>query len=233
MAILHPTFEVLNRQTVPLTSGERVLLEFLQSNLDDSFEIFSQPFLNGDRPDIIIVRKNSGVIIIEVKDWDLRHYTQDEKGRWKVNDAIIRSPIDQVLKYKENLFYLHIPNLLEKNIKEPKHWGIVNCAIYFHNSSTKQLTDFIYRNASEKKKKFLSHFDLLGYDALEKDKINAILQQRRMNRKSYFFNKELYDSIKIFLQPPQHTIEQGKTIPYTPEQIKLTLPSDSFKDFLK
>ena len=82
MAILNPTFEIINRQKVPPTQGERTLLNFLVENLDNTYEIFFQPYLNGDNPDIAIMRKGSGVLFIEVKDWDLNHYYIDEKTKW-------------------------------------------------------------------------------------------------------------------------------------------------------
>lgn len=154
MALIFPSLEILERQKVKLTDGESKLLKYLYSVLDDSFEIYSQPFLNGDRPDIIIMRKGSGVLIIEVKDWNLSSYSTDNHGNWIVNNSIIRSPIQQVLTYKENLYNLHIANLLEKNIKEPKHWGIVNCAIYFHCENTAAVNDFIYYRANDKKRNF-------------------------------------------------------------------------------
>ena len=52
------------------------------------------------------MRKGSGVIIFEVKDWKLRNYYIDEKTKWKLlsNDAYIKSPLKQVDGYKENLY---------------------------------------------------------------------------------------------------------------------------------
>lgn len=43
------------------------LLQFLIANLDDSYEIFFNPYLNGDRPDIVVLRYGYGVLIFEVK----------------------------------------------------------------------------------------------------------------------------------------------------------------------
>ena len=233
MALLFPSFEVLERQKVKLTEGESRLLKYLQDSLDDSFEIYSQPFLNGDRPDIIIIRKGSGVLIIEVKDWNLNHYSIDQRGKWIVNNSVKRSPIEQVLTYKENLYNLHIANLLEKNIKEPKHWGIVNCAVYFHCENTERVNDFIFKGANDKKKKFLSHFDFIGNDGLTKENINTILKKRRLLKHSYYFSNDLYNSIKIFLQPPQHTIDDGKDIPYTQEQILLSKSEEGKEQKIK
>ncbi|MCS2953790.1 NERD domain-containing protein [Bacteroides thetaiotaomicron] len=55
------------------------LLYFLKNVLDDSFEVYFNPFLNGDRPDVLIMRKDYGVMIIEVKDWNLHNFKLDNR----------------------------------------------------------------------------------------------------------------------------------------------------------
>ena len=57
MAIFYPTIEKINQFKVQPTDGERTLLSFLERTLDDSFEVYFNPFLNGDRPDVLIMRK--------------------------------------------------------------------------------------------------------------------------------------------------------------------------------
>ena len=84
MAQLYPSMENIMRQRVSPTEGELCLLNFLVSNYNDEYEVYFQPFLNGDMPDIILVRKGGGVMIFEVKDWDLNNYNIDSQGRWKV-----------------------------------------------------------------------------------------------------------------------------------------------------
>ncbi len=131
MAQFIPSLDVVSKFRVQPTEGEWTLLRFLERILNDSFEVYFNPFLNGDRPDIVIMRRGGGVMIIEIKDWDLEAYTLDENKHWHLkyphNDkearAYIKSPIDQALKYKENLYTLHIEKLLENNIKNPKLWG--------------------------------------------------------------------------------------------------------------
>ncbi len=127
MAILFPSKENITRLKVKPTEGEQHLLDFLDNLLPNDFEIYYNPFLNGDQPDIIIMRKNYGVMIIEVKDWDLESYYIDSNKKWRLknNDAIIKSPIAQVKKYKDNLYNLHIENLLEKKIDNQNFFGIV------------------------------------------------------------------------------------------------------------
>jgi hypothetical protein len=92
-----PRWEQIDNFKQPLTEGERYLLKYLDENLpiDKNFEesknltdykgwlIFAQPYLNGTRPDIILYNPFVGIHIIEVKDWDLKHYSlrEDEKGK--------------------------------------------------------------------------------------------------------------------------------------------------------
>ena len=111
MAIIYPDFDTIKLLKVPPTAGELHLLKKLEKNLDDSYEVFFQPFLNGDMPDIVIVRKGYGIYIIEVKDWDLNSYCIGENNEWFVRDNKnklnrIVSPISQVFRYKENLYRL-------------------------------------------------------------------------------------------------------------------------------
>ena len=109
----------------PLTEGEKYLVDFLDKSLPKGSEwdnrqglenyngwlIFLQPYLNGSRPDIVLFNPHTGLQIIEVKDWNLNHYSwrQDENQRKTlfVTDSKgsypIKSPVKQVTYYKEKL----------------------------------------------------------------------------------------------------------------------------------
>ena len=79
MAVFIPTIEQIKQFKVKPEVGELALLSFLEKNLDDSYEVYFNPYMNGDRPDIIIMRRRYGVMIIEVKDWNLDNYYLDER----------------------------------------------------------------------------------------------------------------------------------------------------------
>jgi hypothetical protein len=145
MAQIYPTLENIKRLKVKPTEGELYLIEYLLSNLSDDIEIYFQPFLNGDRPDIILLQKGVGAAIIEVKDWNLNSYFVDENNKWhlKSNDIIIKSPLEQVNTYKDNMFNLHINGLLEEKLRNSKFYGRINTYVYFHNS-TKDEIDNIF-----------------------------------------------------------------------------------------
>lgn len=230
MATLYPDIDTIRNLRVAPTEGELRLLNFLNQNLDSSYEIFFQPFLNGDNPDIIVMRKGSGVIIFEVKDWNLRHYYLDAKAKWKLrqNDALIKSPLTQVDEYKENLFNLHIETLFEKKIKNKFYLAVVSCALYFHNETETSLRNFLLNNfqSDEHKayRKSVSYFNLLGSDSLNTIRLDELKKRTRINEESKLFSDDLYESFKRYLKPPYHRLEEGKAIEYTREQNEL-IPS--------
>lgn len=93
MAVFYPSLEKISMFKVPATVGEWTLLEFLKNCLDDSFEVYFNPFLNGDRPDVLIMRKGYGVMIIEVKDWNLNNFRLNEKKKVDIYTKWISSKV--------------------------------------------------------------------------------------------------------------------------------------------
>lgn len=230
MAIFYPSIEKIKQFNVQPTDGERTLLNFLYQVLDDSFEVFFNPYLNGDRPDVLIMRKGYGVMIIEVKDWKLANFRLDDKKKWFFipNNSVVKSPIDQVLKYKSNLYDLHVKDLLYQKIKDFRHFRIVSCAVYFHYASQKDIEDMLVNPYKDKNKEednkyqtFLHYnMDFLGYDSLDRENFTQILKNRYLisNNPSQFFTDALYDNFSRLLSPPLHMKNQGVPYNYSDKQ---------------
>ena len=257
MAVAFPTLENIQRLKVPPTNGEWYLLNYLIENLSSDIEIYFQPFLNGDRPDIILMQKNVGVTIIEVKDYNLSSYSITEDNKWHLNydGRTIKSPFQQVYYYKNNLFDLHINGLLEQKLKNDAFYGRIKPYVYFYNSDKQQIEN-LYSSAlkSCKELKEKCNIDYSNKD-ISYEKYDFELQsidknlkriKRDMNlvcvandslkkismpeAKSELFTNNIYEEFKRYLQPPYHTIAEGKDIPYTKTQIKL---SDSHSEHTK
>ena len=239
MAKLIPSIDHILKMKVPPTDGELTLLRFLDSNLDDSFEVYFNPYMNGDRPDIVIVRKRYGILIIEVKDWDLDAYKLDERKHWTLKDCTstrVSSPIEQVLKYKENLYTLHLDELFEKRICDYKYMNMISCAVYFHNASQTKVEDLLVNpySADTKYQFFLAkNIKLIGRDTLVKDKFNQILWSLYLlsNTESRLFSDSLYESITHFLLPTTHQKEEGSRIKYLKKQEQIIFKNDR-KEFV-
>lgn len=225
MAIFYPSREIIAKLKVPPTAGERALLDFLDRTLDDSYEVYFNPYLNGDRPDVLIMRQGNGVLIIEVKDWDLSNFALNEEKKWiyTPNQARVKSPIDQALKYKKNLFGLHVKELLEARVKDIRHFNIVACAVYFHCASQKEIKDLVNEpfKSDRKYQTFLKYnIDLLGHDGLREDRFNNLLRRRYLcaEKPSFLFTPQLYNNFRRILAPPTHMKEQGTPYVYSEKQ---------------
>lgn len=226
MAIFYPPFEQIYKLKVPPTKGETTLLRFLNKVLDDTYEVYFNPYLNGDRPDLIIMREGNGVMIIEVKDWDLNNFRLNEKKKWVYipNDAVVKSPIDQVLKYKDNLFELHVDNLLEKKIRDIRHFNIVKCAIYFHCASQNVLENLLvkpYKDEVKYQTWLKYNIELIGRDMLEEQNFKDIIERSYLSpsQHSYLFTRDIYRNIKRLLAPTIHQKSQvDNPYNYNPKQ---------------
>jgi len=240
MAILIPTLEDIFKLKIKAEEGELYILKYLANNLDNTFEVYFNPYMNGDRPDIVIMRKGYGVMIIEVKDYKLNSYVLDERKNWKVKNQnfTIKSPINQSLKYKDNLFELHIENLLEKKIKDIRNFNIVSCAIYFHNAFHSEIENFLvipFKNDRRYQDFLKYNIDFIGRDNLNELDLNKLLKKRylKADKKSFLFTDDIYQSFKRFLKPPVHLRDQGHDFNYSPKQRELIYESNKKQQRIK
>lgn len=223
MAIFYPSQEIIKKEIQSLKSKhqkgveaeEFLLFDVLAKVFDNNYEVYYQPYLNGDRPDIVVMRKNHGVLIIEVKHWNLDAYYIDESQYLRLqsdNKTVIKSPIKQVEKYKNNLFALHLPDLFERKIKNPKLYGIVSCAVYFHNVNKEELELYFVNHKG--------YTRIFGQDQVYEPQFIA-----RLLHCSKFFDDQLYSSFQRYLQPPFHRLEDVKKemTTLTPQQKRLAV----------
>lgn len=118
MAVLIPNLEAAKAAKQKPTAGEIFLLEYLETHFDDQVEVYFQPCFNGDRPDIVLMSPTMGVVIIEVKDWNLDLYSIDQNAsgqstfRLAYSTSSLRS--NRFYRYKKNFFEIHVNGLLER-----------------------------------------------------------------------------------------------------------------------
>lgn len=225
MAIFIPSLDKIQKLNVPPTEGELALLNFLDKVLDETYEVYFNPYLNGDRPDVLVMRRGNGVIVFEVKDWNLNNFSIDERKKWRYipNDSVVKSPLDQVLKYKTNLYDLHVDKLLEEKINNIKKFNIVSCAVYFHCASQATVENLIVKpfDKDDRYQKWLYYnINLIGKDSLNEHFFNRLLKKCYLlpQQQSFLFTAELYTNFKRILSPARHLMTQGERYSYTKKQ---------------
>ena len=250
MANIRPNWNNIKRLTVKAEAGELYLLEQLDEALDNSFEIFFNPYLDGDRPDIVIIKKGHGAVIIEVKDWCLDNYTITKDNHWVVQDSVIRSPQAQAFKYKQNMFELHLPVLGLKELTNRYFYNVIDVYVYFHaatNSEIKNRYDTVESDLKreinelnlsrknntvphekyEQRRLYLTNkVKQISRDcriSITKDNIAELIRKITKIESNTLFTDDIYQDFIRRLSPPVHTLDQGLPIKFDNKQQKLTL----------
>jgi len=238
MAAIYPTIENIQSLKVKPTDGEWSLVQYLVEHLDESYEIFFTPYLDGDRPDIIILKEGCGAFIIEVKDWNLDYYSVTENNKWKVktstSSSVIASPQSQVFRYKKNLYDLHLPVIGLSRLTNPNFYNIVHCYVYFHCASQHDIKSMYEHaenknNQEQKKQNHLFQNNEVRFDRY--DKINTSLRKKLSNlqRDKYISigNNNLHLLIKKIKQNSSHILFDDRV--YDDFKRRLSPPESTLK----
>ncbi|WP_214831040.1 nuclease-related domain-containing DEAD/DEAH box helicase [Exiguobacterium sp. s56] len=120
----------------PKTDGERYFLECIKhSPMLEGWTVYVQPILNGIHPDFILSHPRKGVVIVEVKDWDLTLECYREPGFLitDTNKKISKNPVLQVEGYKRALIENEL--LSVNKIQNDEGYGLIETLLYFHKSN--------------------------------------------------------------------------------------------------
>ncbi len=225
MAKLFPAFNVILNMKPDPTDGEKWLLKKLEKFLPDDYEIYFQASLEGSFPDIVIVRPNHGVVVIEVKDWDLSLYEIDEvEKNWICHPSnqekcFPRSPFAQVKHYKNLFFGVYSRVLASNKLFNQNLYGIIVPCVFFYNSSSKELNDLFSPHDDYFRKSYTYY---LAREDFDNGYFMTVLQNRYIagDYKSVYFTDEIYNEFKRILRPSYHSLEKTIPIRWGKDQIK-------------
>jgi hypothetical protein len=99
---MSPPRHLLEELRTSLTPGEREVLDRLDEELPDDWEIYLQPHLNGCRPDFILMSPRRGIAILEIKDWT------------SVEPFALEAAIAKMQLYETEVEELYCPTLNER-----------------------------------------------------------------------------------------------------------------------
>lgn len=216
---IYPSWEEIENFHDPLTEGEYTLARFFDDNLREEWEIFVQPYLNGSRPDIVILNPKVGVMIYEVKDWALETY------QWKKNKQIAKSEVfkhfKQVDHYRKKIIEQLIPDIGEKIDSNQEAFGIVKTGIYLHKIKG---TDARKLFGTCNHISTCRYMAKIGFDDLEPSNLKKIVPDHDFWSSKYM-KEEWAKELEFWLKPPFHSKEQTETIELTKQQKKHAKPN--------
>ena len=199
----------------PPTEGEQYLLNFLAEylgKLDGEYEVFFQAHWDGGFPDVVVMRKNHGILIIEVKDWNLASYKLQDANRWIVNstDTRIRSPIAQVKYYKDLFYNTYSRTLAEGLLHNKAMYSLVQAAVFFYGATAEQVKNFFGILGADGHSLKYNYILLLTRDQLERDALRNFRELNFLigNGESSFFVDDIYDELCRVLKPSDHSLSK-------------------------
>lgn len=241
MAKLFPSLDEIRNGRVKPQAGELYLLETLIKELDDTYEVYFNPLLNGDFPDIVVFRYGFGIYIIEVKDWNLNayeyHIEKAYSNKTKKNflrdymyiknkEQRILPPMNQVREYRKNIMEIYCFTYyqkllfykLESKFKQmPNPNTLIQTAVYFHSHDQSYIKNFFTLQSTDPDEQKLinslpnRYVKLYGNNGV-KNLINDIKKDTFINKIKNF--KEIFDEVALLLRPSADFLEQRTAVSY-------------------
>ncbi|MFL1809316.1 UvrD-helicase domain-containing protein [Plesiomonas shigelloides] len=210
----------------PLTSGEKMVFEFFDTHLPEHWDIYLQPHLNGLRPDIVLLSPKVGIAVFEIKDWDLdamQYWVETEPnnksprlmGRKDGKSFSLQSknPIEQVYRYKQEIYELYCPRLESK-----RGFGAITAGVIFPFADDDRLARlFVPCLKNRGMDKYPLLYPIIGRNALHEGNISAVFPKG----KSFYspvMNDDMYKDLRNWLVEPDFSEAQRQPLELDKEQ---------------
>ena len=224
--IIDPPIDQLPNLPTPLTDGERQVLELFNAKLPEEWEIYVQPYLNGLRPDFVLLNPNVGIAVFEVKDWNLDAMDyQTDSGRDGVlrltaHDSVgkkfvIENPVDKVRRYKEAIYELYCPSLPEKS-----GYASITAGVIFtnalHSRVAQLLNDFYTRDELQ----YSNYYPIAGSDDIASGNIKRLFPEGS-RQSSRWMSPEEAEYLRGWVKEPDYSREQREPLELNQRQQEL------------
>ena len=178
----------------------------LASKLEDNDKIFLSPDLNGDKPDIIVVRPKKGIVILNVFDENLDEYTYQNNILSSDIDSRT-SPLTQVYAYRTNLIEQHSKHLLNAAHANRQAWFIVRPAVWFTKSTRLAIeSTFVNEKRDQRRPNIISGVATLSENDFNSNDLWHLLDVKYT--KDVFTTKACNEVVKMLITQ-WHSYKEG------------------------
>jgi superfamily I DNA/RNA helicase len=210
------------------TEGERfvhkALSEAFRRGYLEGWRAYEQPHLNGDRPDFVLLHPKKGVILLEVKDWNL---ASPDVQRYQA------SPSEQVDRYRKNVLRLYLRTFLDlEEAHGDAAFGVIETAVYFHNATRAEAREFMKRQVPTQRVSLLNNVRVLGRDemrALADGRLHTTRLKTLFRKDSHFTGEgrleKLIEELEGWMAPVDHTLSRHEPVALTPQQLNQAAPT--------
>jgi hypothetical protein len=209
-----PDMSKLGQLKPKLTDGEMFLVQMLDQQLDLEWKIYVQPYLPNLRPDIVIAHPEKGLIVWEVKDWNLNNFgmiagrlTGQADGRKWVQE----NPIYKTKLYMDAICeYVLAANYESISVGNQIPQTLCRGAVYFHKSNTDE-TFKLFKQTHQQYKSKICIFtrEMIANNFEDNFRNNFPIYGNQYSGEVSI----TMDTIHQMLQPPEHEKERLLPLP--------------------
>jgi hypothetical protein len=221
-----PTGEVYGEYDAQLLIQNRILsvdkariFYRLQQIINQDDIIYIEPDLNGAKPDFVILRPNTGILIIEVFEDELfkilntSDETQESPGNSINSDSYLLNPISTLSSYQD-IFIGSIAELTDAVIESSRNLGLVKKLLICSKSTTKGAREYFAANTS--------YTAIYGSDFVtDKNLYQHLFQDIKFTYHNSIFDNSVIRQFVTLLSRTWHSYREGKRITLTTPQRNL------------
>lgn len=210
-----PPINQFEKLRQPLTDGEQIVFDFFNTYLPIEWEIYLQPYLNGLRPDFVLLNPQVGIAVFEVKDWNLQAMSYNVQERDGKSPILLgekngkkfslqhQNPIEKIYRYKEEIHELYCPRIDGKLGLATITAGVI--FPFATDESIKQLfsKSLCYRGMRQ----YPQYNPLTGKNSIEAGNITSVFPEST-RKYSKFMNDDLAKDLRNWLIEPDFSATQ-------------------------
>ncbi len=224
MSRVHPSWSQILREGVNLGPGIGFLARFLDEHLPPEWEIYPQPYLNGDRPDLVLLNPDVGVMIYEIKNWDLSAFYREGRTvllRGHGDDYGVLNPLAQVARHRENILGQYLPLVGEIVDGDHRAFGVIKAGVYFHGSKGTEARQLLRvpENRDPRQKADV----VIGSDDLLPENLDLIVPDV-WRHDSWWWTAEWGHQLRTLLCPGRHSNRVSNPLILNPVQQRYAEP---------
>jgi len=202
--LIDPPKDQWDRFTTSLTPGERKVAELFDAKLSSEWEIYVQPHLNGNRPDIVLLNPFAGIAVFEIKDWSLATLKRN------VRQSVGENPIQQIQRYEDEIFHLYCPRLDDFLGK-----AAITSGLIFTMIPQSEVDRILSPTLGDGMRSNPSKYPISGSERVEKGDIARLFPENNMWGPTNFsrvMSNDTAEDLRGWLRDPDFSQEQRKPL---------------------
>ena len=217
--IVSPPRNQLHKLRQSLTRGEKLVFELFDTCLDEEWEIYIQPHLNGLRPDFVLLHPSVGIGVFEIKDWNLDamdYFVEEKPGKRPILKATKdgetfplqkENPVEKVRRYKQEIYDLYCPRLDHK-----LGLAVITAGVIFPFAEDKRVKELFspireYLGIHD----WDSYYPISGQKAVNSKNIESVFPEG-LRESSNYMNPELAKDLRNWLVEPDFAATQRRPL---------------------